>query len=120
MTRRRWIADDDSQTFVACNNAGVVGVAALQKSGIVTLNYVLPDVRFTGVSAALLARVETAAVAMRLDHLKLSSTQTARRFYLRHGFVETDLLAANGGSGISMTKRLARAATKGQSHAPCS
>jgi N-acetylglutamate synthase-like GNAT family acetyltransferase len=115
---RQWIADNASHTVVACQGADSVGVAALHKSGVVTLNYILPEVRFMGVSTALLASLEHEAAAIGIDQLQLTSTKTARRFYLRCGFLEANPVAADTGSKISMTKRIVRATAKDETYAP--
>jgi len=76
----------DSFVFVATDRATLVGVAAVRRNGLITLNYVSPDVRFKGVSKALLQRLEEQAVACGNTTCRLASTQTARRCYQSAGF----------------------------------
>jgi N-acetylglutamate synthase-like GNAT family acetyltransferase len=83
---RRWI--NRSHLFVATEDDAVVGVGALNDSGEITLNYVSPDVRFRGVSKALIARLEAQALELGLKRVKLESTATARRFYRSLGYEE--------------------------------
>ena len=75
------------------------------------LLYVLPEARFSGVSKALLENVEEQARKLRLEHCSLTSTLTARRFYLDRGYEllipedeEDDGLGLD--APVSMTKKL--------------
>jgi len=96
----RWIARDDATVLVAGKPGGIAGVGMVDARGEVLLNYVRPDVRFTGVSTALLAALEDAARARGATRLFLESTQTARRFYQRRGYV------AVAEARLQMEKRL--------------
>lgn len=80
----------------------------MRDSGEITLNYVSPDYRFTGVSRALLAALEKRAIERGNDRCTLSSTATARRFYLANGYLETGAARGNFGSqaGFPMAKPL--------------
>lgn len=62
-----------------------VGALDLSK-GTITLNYVDPAYRRHGLSAALLAAMEAELAASGATTAKLTSTATARDFYLRHGW----------------------------------
>ena len=61
---RTWIGNRDSHMFVADDDGAILGVAAIQSSGRIALNYVSPDARFRGVSKALMARMEAKAVEL--------------------------------------------------------
>ena len=67
-----------------------------------------PEDRFQGVSKALLAECERRAKEMRLPMLRLTTSVTARRFFLDRGYeVEeeaTDIF--DSGEGCEMRKRL--------------
>src|SRR5688572_25941696 len=81
-----WIAA--SHTFVAELDGRLAGVAAVTRSGRITLNYVAPDARFRGVSKALVSALESTAAAMGCAACRLESTRTAERFYKSLGYVE--------------------------------
>ena len=53
------------------------------------LNYVAPEARFTGVSKALLAEMESKAQSIGLPHCTVESTMTAERFYRSAGYSES-------------------------------
>src|SRR6266446_2224392 len=77
---RRWITE--SHVFVAAEDGAILGVAAIDNSGEITLNYVSPDARFRGVSKALISRLEARALELGARRVTLESTATARGFYL--------------------------------------
>jgi N-acetylglutamate synthase-like GNAT family acetyltransferase len=81
----RWIAD--SHFFVAEADGRIVGAAAMNDSGRITLNYVSPDARFRGVSKALLLHMEDHARTLGIAECTLETTLTARRFYAALGYV---------------------------------
>src|SRR5262245_26981823 len=56
-----WIAKPDNNMFAATDGDAILGVACVTSCCEVTLNYVSPDVRFRGVSKALLQRLEAKA-----------------------------------------------------------
>ena len=103
---RSWIAHPDSYVFVATEDTTIVGVGAVTSSGEITLNYVSPDARFQGVSKALLNQLETKALELGNGVCALTSTETARRFYLSAGYGEQSSPSAGGGTGSSY--RMAR------------
>jgi GNAT superfamily N-acetyltransferase len=82
-----WIKAPRATVFVAEEGDVIVGVGAVRSDGEVLLNYVSPDARFRGVSTALLAALEREAAARGAVAMTLTSTRTARRFYLARGFV---------------------------------
>src|SRR5689334_23016130 len=83
---RRWIADN--HFFVAEEGGLLLGCAAMNGAGKITLNYVAPEARFRGVSRALVQQLEATARSLGLAECRLESTQTARRFYRTLGYVE--------------------------------
>ena len=85
---RSWIADPDNYVVVATEGAAIIGVGAITSSGEITLNYVSPDARFRGVSKAILNQLEARALELGNSTCALTSTETARRFYLSAGYVQ--------------------------------
>jgi len=85
-----WIGDPGNVVYVAVADGRIVGVAAMTRAGMVTLNYVAPDARFKGVSKALLAALERTAADLGLAQCQLESTKTARPFYEAAGYREQD------------------------------
>lgn len=83
-----WFASNESFSVVALLDEQIVGVGLLTKNGNLALCYVLPEVRFTGVGKALLRAMESHAVQAGLSEIHLSSTATAKAFYLRNGFMQ--------------------------------
>jgi GNAT superfamily N-acetyltransferase len=76
-----WIARPDNSVLVVVEDGRILAVGAVTDAGEITLNYVLPDARFRGVSRALLGALETRAAERGNARCKLASTETARRFY---------------------------------------
>lgn len=79
---------------VALRDGGIVGVAMLSPTGMVTLNYLVPEARFQGVGAAMLRALEEEAVRRGHRELTLGSTATAHRFYLGKGYADTGRVAS--------------------------
>jgi predicted GNAT family acetyltransferase len=106
---RSWIVRADNHVFVATEGSAILAVGAVTSSGEITLNYVSPDARFAGVSKALLNRLETKALELGNTTCTLTSTETARRFYLSAGYQQQSSfrnpLATS--SSYRMTKQLA-------------
>ena len=67
-----------------------MGVAAMNEAGKITLNYVLPEAQFRGVSKALVQQLEAHACALGLSECVLETTQTARRFYESLGYTRSE------------------------------
>ena len=82
---RQWI--ESQHMLVACDDANILGVAAMSRTGTILLNYVAPNARFQGVSKALMAGLEATAINLGIKQLALESTLTARSFYLSLGYV---------------------------------
>lgn len=80
------LANPDLHLFVAERDGVVLGVGAVNASGVIGLNYVAPEARFSGVSTALLQRLEDALAEQGHREGRLESTRTAQRFYERRGW----------------------------------
>jgi len=94
--------------FVAERDGRILGVGAVQvETGMITLNYVDPSARFTGLSKAMLAHMETILRNAGHREARLESTLTARPFYRAQGWQE-DGPQAQGRqvNGYPMRKRL--------------
>lgn len=80
--------DNPNLLMFVAEEAGVIGaVGAVTRTGEIALNYVAPDMRFLGLSKALLARLETELSALGFAEGQLEATMTARRFYERAGWL---------------------------------
>ena len=86
---RTWI-EAPGRAVVAEELGRIVGMGAALASGRITLNYVLPEVRFRGVSKAVLSVLEAYIRTEGCACSSLSSTRTAHRFYLAAGYVDAD------------------------------
>jgi GNAT superfamily N-acetyltransferase len=103
-----WLAEPGNSVLVAVIEDAIAAVGAVRDSGEITLNYVSPDHRFKGVSRTLLAALEKRAVERGNERCILSSTATARRFYLANGYVEAGAAEGHFGTqtGFPMAKLL--------------
>lgn len=103
-----WIAQPGNSLLVAVEDHSVLGVGSVTSDGEITLNYVSPDARFRGVSRALLRSLEDRARAGGSARCRLTSTETARRFYLSAGYKEDGPAAGNfaTSAGYPMSKPL--------------
>jgi GNAT superfamily N-acetyltransferase len=116
----RWLSNKTPETFkswirpgnsllVAAENDNMLAVGNVTDTGEITLNYVSPDARFRGVSTALLGALEQRAMERGNKRCTLTSTETARRFYLARGYSEDGPADGKFGtaSGYRMSKHLA-------------
>jgi len=105
---RTWIANPDNVILVATEGETVLGVGAVTRRGEIILNYVSPASRFRGVSKALLKELESTAAALGNDVCTLTSTLTARDFYVRAGYRSDDAapVQSRTGGGVRMAKAL--------------
>jgi GNAT superfamily N-acetyltransferase len=103
-----WMAEPGSSVLVAVEHSDILTVGAVTDAGNITLNYVSPDARFRGVSRGLLAALEARAVERGNTRCTLTSTETARRFYMANGYAEDGMPVGNFGtsSGYPMSKML--------------
>ena len=81
-----WVMQPGNSVLLAVEGDAVLGVGSITDAGEITLNYVSPDTRFQGVSRCAAARVEACAAERGNTQCKLTSTQTARRFYFSAGY----------------------------------
>ena len=81
-----WTANAGSSLLVAVEGETILAVGGVKDDGEITLNYVAPQARFRGVSAALLKALEARAVERGAIEITLLSTETAHRFYLARGY----------------------------------
>ena len=104
-----WIALPDSTMLLAVEGKDVLGVGSVTDAGEITLNYVSPDARFRGVSRQLMQALEARAKQSGNIRCHLTSTMTARRFYLSRGYREDKPIPGKFGCGESylMSKTLA-------------
>jgi predicted GNAT family acetyltransferase len=101
-----WIARPDNSLLVAVAEAKILGVGSVTDAGEITLNYVSPDERFRGVSHAMLKALEARAMERGNSACRLISTNTAREFYRKRGYIETGAPTRKFGadSGYPMLK----------------
>ena len=81
-----WFASPDNFSIVATSDSKIVGIGLLTAKGVLALCYLFPEVRFKGVGKSLLSAIESQAMELGITELCLSSTGTAKAFYLRNGF----------------------------------
>lgn len=116
----RWLANKTPEIFkswikpsnallVAVEGEAVLAVGCVTEAGEINVNYVSPDARFRGVSRAMLAALEERAMLWGNKACRLSSTETALRFYRANGYVEEGPAAGKFGaaSAYPMSKQLA-------------
>jgi len=105
-----WIEESANSVLVAFEQNTILAVGAVTDEGEITSNYVSPDARFRGVSKALLNALEERAKERGNERCKLTSTETARRFYHEQGYEETGPPDCKYGtsSGYPMSKPLIR------------
>jgi GNAT superfamily N-acetyltransferase len=85
---RSWIAQPVNSLLVAIAGGSLLAVGSVTDAGEITLNYVSPDARFRGVSRAMLGALEVRAAERGNVRCRLTSTETARRFYQAAGYIE--------------------------------
>ncbi len=81
-----WISLPGSVVTVAEREGRLAGVGAFTAAGDLILLYVNPEDRFQGVSKALLADIEARAKEMKVPRLVLTTSVTARPFFLARGY----------------------------------
>lgn len=102
----QWIGSKQHACLVAERDHELVGFALLNLRGSISLLYVSPNARFCGISKALLAAIEQAAIAAGIRELTLESSATALRFYARCGYSSTG--PPGKGFGISSAYPMSR------------
>ena len=81
------LANPDLSILVAEQDGAIAAVGGINGE-IVALNYVAPAHRFSGVSKALLQRLEAELRARGHSTIRLVSSVTAYRFYTRMGWID--------------------------------
>jgi GNAT superfamily N-acetyltransferase len=81
------LANTDMMMFVAEKDEAILAVGAITREGDIALNYVAPEARFSGVSKAMLARLETELFALGYAEGRLEATATAKPFYEKAGWL---------------------------------
>jgi len=104
---KSWIRPGNS-LLVAVEDNRIVAAGCITDAGEITLNYISPDVRFRGVSSAMLGALEGRAREQGVELCTLASTETARRFHLAGGYQEIGSPDHRFGtaSGYPMSKSL--------------
>jgi len=104
-----WIEDAGNQVLVAVEGNDVLAVGAVRNDGEITLNYVSPAARFKGISRAMLTALEQVAREFGNAGCRLTSTETALRFYLSAGYRQVGPSEGKFGtaSAYPMTRRFA-------------
>jgi GNAT superfamily N-acetyltransferase len=105
----RWIGSQRHVAIVAERDGVVVGFGLLNLDGRISLLYISPDARFSGVSKSLLATLEQEALAAGLQRLELESTTTSLRFYTDSGY--TPSACSKRGFGVTTCQPLSRELT---------
>jgi GNAT superfamily N-acetyltransferase len=81
-----WLNDANNHVFVAVRDGNIAGVGSVTSGGYIGLNYVAPEARSSGVSRQMLTHLEHEARGFGLARVFLTSTATARNFYLAAGY----------------------------------
>ncbi|NHC05060.1 GNAT family N-acetyltransferase [Acinetobacter sp. 187] len=79
-----WI--ENSYSFIYRQNKEIVGFILLSKTGILLLNYVLPETQRVGLGSILLKYICDVAKSNNIRKITLESTLTAKNFYLYNQF----------------------------------
>jgi GNAT superfamily N-acetyltransferase len=83
-----WIAKPGNSVLVAVAEESILAVGTVTDAGEITLNYLVSEARFRGVSRTLLGALENRARERGNTRRQLHSTETARRFYRAAGYQE--------------------------------
>jgi GNAT superfamily N-acetyltransferase len=103
-----WVQEPNAISLVGVLDGEVVGYA-FSRNGELALCYVTPEVLYSGVGKSLLHAIESRAAMQGVQLLKLESTQTAKTFYLRNGYVPIGSTVSWGGLECQpMSKNLVR------------
>ena len=103
----RWVDNPDLLVLNALVDDQIAAVGCLNTPDEIGLNYVSPDFRFHGVSKAMLGALEQAMRDQGTTVGRLTSTQTAHRFYLAMGWEDAGPTEARHSvSGFPMRKVL--------------
>ncbi len=95
-----WISQHGTLVLVTVEDGIILAVGLVTGAGEIGLNYVSPDARFRGISRALLGALEAQAVDQGTTKCRLTSTETARRFYRTNRYVDGGAPVTGGGSVV--------------------
>jgi len=101
----KWFDNPEATIVVAERDGEVAAVGGFNTSREIILNYVAPAHRFAGISTALLEGME---LGLGPGEATLQSTETARRFYKRHGWAESGEGANFAGMSAFPMRKLLR------------
>ena len=103
-----WAARKGNSLLLAVEGDAVLAVGSVTDAGEITLNYVAPAARFRGVSRALLSALEARAIERGNKRCKLTSTETAHRFYQSAGYIDDGVPTGKFGTttGYAMSKEI--------------
>ena len=81
-----WITTPGTTCFLAEIDGALAGVGVVTDYGEVLMAYVTPECRFRRVTSNLLDEMERHARAQHADRMSLTTTDTARAFFLARGY----------------------------------
>jgi hypothetical protein len=84
----RWLANPQNRNVIGERDGEPVAAGCMTLEGHILINYVASSARFLGASDAVLTFMESLAREAGVTTCTLESTATARRFYLRRGYVD--------------------------------
>src|SRR5258708_821417 len=90
----RWLTNSENHMYVIEEDGEILCVGAFSDAGEIQLNYVAPKARFSGVSKTMLEHLEEGMRERGIRDGRLTSTETAHRFYLSAGWA--DVLGGGG------------------------
>ena len=104
-----WTRQKGNSLLVATEGNAILAVGSVTDAGEIMLNYVAPEARFRGVSRALLKALEARAAERGNARCRLTSTETAHRFYQSAGYTDDGPPAGKFGTNASypMSRNLA-------------
>lgn len=98
----------DAAAFVCIDHGRLIGVSRITRAGELKLCYVHPQYTGKGVGRLLLEAAEQQARDWGLAQISLTSTQTAKRFYLARGYQPCgEPVACIGMPGYPLCRKLA-------------
>ena len=84
----QWIESDELVIYVVELDGNVVAVGGIQLPNEISLLYVAPEHRNTGVSRFLLTKLESEMATKMVELAVLVSTETAHEFYITHNWTD--------------------------------
>ncbi len=87
---KKWILDNNTNTFVVEYHNKIVGVSQIGHNGFLYLCYLLPEVKGMGFGKKLLEESEKSISDYDFEFYSLESTITSKGFYEHFGYREKD------------------------------